>query len=215
VTTLPVTCKACGTSAFVPAPIRIDNSRNATFKNVVIGGACPRCGGDVRVHDGSYDFAGGVMTAFRRLDETALKEVRDLLRDQQTRDIDQAELAAQLSAVSEELGAIAGRMAQSHWTTPTIVGVLLAALQVVLAWMALHQTHDLTSADHEVLRRDIQHAIEHVVPETPRSDKRPDRPPDAILDFGIPPDGGGAGIGEPVRQPNRAARRAAKRRKSQ
>ena len=153
-----------------------DNATGITFQNVTIGGGCPRCGGDMKVVDGTYDFAGGVMTAFRQLDAAQLRDVESLLRQGRAGELDQDQLASQVAAISPELGAVMRQVQrQPQWTSPVVIQVLLAALAVVLTWMTLHQQSTLTASDHEALQHDIREAIESVQPTPPAPPARSPR----------------------------------------
>lgn len=166
---IPAMCMNCGFVGTTPPNfIGGDNATNITFKDVTIGGGCPRCGGDMKVIDGTYDFTGGVMTAFRQLDTDQLRKVESLLRQGRSGQLNQAEVAAQVAAISPALGTVI-HQAQRHpqWTLPILITVLLTALQVVLAWMALHQQSTLTESDHDALQHDIREAIEAVQPAAP------------------------------------------------
>jgi hypothetical protein len=122
----------------------------------------------MKVIDGTYDFAGGVMTAFRQLDASQLRDVESLLRQGRAGELDHVDLAAKVAAISPELGAVMQQVQrQPQWTLPVVLTVLLTALQVVLAWMALHQQTTLTDSDHEALQHDVREAIESVQPVTP------------------------------------------------
>jgi hypothetical protein len=151
----------CGAEGTTSKLIGGDNASGVTLSNVTLGSACPRCGGDMKVIDGTYSFADGVMTAFRRLDAESLREVESVLRQRQRGDVELAAAIAQVSAVSSELGGLMERMSrQPQWTAPVVVNTLLAVIAVVLAWMALNSRTTLTDADHEALRHDISTAIE-------------------------------------------------------
>jgi hypothetical protein len=57
-----------------------DAATHLTLRNVTLAGACPRCRADMKAIDGTYDFAGGVMTAFRQLGADQLRDVESILR---------------------------------------------------------------------------------------------------------------------------------------
>jgi hypothetical protein len=113
-----------------------------TLRNVTMGNACPRCGGDMRVIDGTYDFTDGVITAFRQLDAASLREVESVLRQRKRGDVELAAAIAQVSAVSSELGGLMERMSrQPQWTAPFVVNTL-TVIAIVLAWMAAQLPND-------------------------------------------------------------------------
>jgi hypothetical protein len=130
-----------------------------------LGGACPKCGGDMKVIDGTYNITNGVVTAFRALDAAQLRDMQTVLRDSRAGKLTAEAATEQAAAISPDMAAlVAALQQQSRWSSAVIVQTLLAALAVVLAWMALHQASTLTDADHKVLQRDIQNAIQQIDP---------------------------------------------------
>jgi DNA-directed RNA polymerase subunit RPC12/RpoP len=52
---IPVRCVRCGVTGTTSKLIGGHNVTNMTLSNVTLGNACPRCGGDLKVIDGTYD----------------------------------------------------------------------------------------------------------------------------------------------------------------
>jgi hypothetical protein len=163
---MPVKCVRCGETGFTPNLIGGDGSvTNLQMSNVTLGGACPKCGGDMKVIDGSYNITNGVVTAFRALDATQLKDMQAILQGSREGKLTAEAATEQAAAISPDMAAlVAALQRQPQWTAPVIVNTLLAVLAVVLAWMALHQASSLTNADHAALEHDIQTAIQRVEP---------------------------------------------------
>ncbi len=138
---------------------------NLQMTNVTLGAACPQCGSDMKVIDGTYGITNGVVTAFRALGADQLKDMQTILQNSRAGKLTAEAATEQAAAISPDAAAlIAALQQQPRWTAPVIVNTLLAALAVALAWMALHQTNTLTEADHAALEHDIQNAIERVEP---------------------------------------------------
>jgi hypothetical protein len=143
---------------------------NLQMTNVKLGAACPTCGSDMRVIDGTYNITNGVVTAFRALGADQLKDMQTILQDGRAGKLTAEAATERAASISPDVAAlITALQQQPQWTAPVIVNALLAALAVVLAWMALHQANTLTETDHAALEHDIQSAIERVEP-TPHID---------------------------------------------
>lgn len=142
---IPVKCVRCGETGFSSNLIGGDGSvTNLQMTNVTLGGACPKCGGDMRVIDGTYNITNGVVTAFRALGATQLKDMQSILRGSRAGKLTAEAATEQAAAISPDMAAlVAALQRQPQWTAPVIVNTLLAVLAVVLAWMALHQTSAL------------------------------------------------------------------------
>lgn len=80
---IPATCTKCG-HRFITSAISIENSVGVTFSNCIV--SCERCGGEAKIQDGTYDFVGKAMAAFRAPGVTRANVTRfqDLAKGVQT-----------------------------------------------------------------------------------------------------------------------------------
>jgi hypothetical protein len=157
---IPVSCVRCGAVGTTSNLIGGDGSGSITLKNVTLVGSCPICGGDMKPPDGSYEFENGILTALRRIDPHRLRQVRDVLRQATEEQITPDHAAEQVVAVAPELSALLARLPQDK-SSLAWVQTLLAALTVVLAWMALQQ-NATTETDDRLLQQEIRTAIEQI-----------------------------------------------------
>jgi hypothetical protein len=158
---------------FTPNVIGGDGSGTFRISGSILTGACPNCGDDMRIVDGVYDLAEGVVTAFRALGRDELERMRDVLASSQSGTIEPARATRTVAAISPDVGALIEAMQnQRQWTAPAIVSTLLAVITVLLAWLALNPHQTLSEADHKALQRDIRTAIEQVVPPSPATRAR-------------------------------------------
>jgi hypothetical protein len=157
---IPVRCTRCGAVGTSSNLIGGDGSGSITLTDVTLVGGCPVCGGDMKPPDGTYEFEKGMLTALRTVEPARLRQVRDVLRQATEEQITPDLAAEQVAAVAPELSALLARLPHDK-SSLVWVQTLLAALTVVLAWMALHQ-NAFTETDHELLQRDIRTAIEQV-----------------------------------------------------
>lgn len=157
---IPVRCTRCGAVGTTSNLIGGDGSGSVTLNDVTLVGACPICGGDMKPPDGSYEFENGILTALRRIDSNRLHQVRDVLRQATEAQITPDHAAEQVVAVAPELSVLLARLPQDK-SSLVWVQTLLAALSVVLAWMALHQNSG-KEADDKALQQEIRAAIEQV-----------------------------------------------------
>ncbi|MFZ1155253.1 MAG: hypothetical protein WAN93_10145 [Solirubrobacteraceae bacterium] len=157
---IPVRCTRCGAVGTSSNLIGGDGSGSITLTDVTLVGGCPVCGDDMKPPDGTYEFEKGMLTALRTVEPARLRQVRDVLRQATEAQITPDLAAEQVAAVAPELSALLARLPHDK-SSLVWVQTLLAALTVVLAWMALHQ-NAFTETDHELLQRDIRTAIEQV-----------------------------------------------------
>lgn len=155
---IPIKCVRCGAVGTTSRLIGGSGSGNFTLENVTLVGACPLCGGDMKPPDGTYEFEGGILTALRQLQPDQLRQVEHVLRRAANREIAPEKAASEVTTVAPELAAVLARLASDKQTL-VWVQTLLAAVAVILAWMALHH-NTLTAADHRRLERDVRTAIE-------------------------------------------------------
>ena len=155
---IPVSCVRCGAVGTTSRLIGGSGSGSVTFENVRLEGACPLCGGDMKPPDGTYEFEGGILTALRQLPADRLRQVEQVLRQAANCEIAPEEAASEVTSVAPELAGLLARLGADKQTL-VWVQTLLAAITVILTWMALH--HDtLTETDHRGLERDMRIAIE-------------------------------------------------------
>ena len=155
---IPIKCVRCGAVGTTSRLIGGSGSGNFTLENVTLVGACPLCGGDMKPPDGTYEFEGGILTALSQLQPDQLRQVEHVLRRAANREIAPEEAASEVTSVAPELAAVLARLAPDKQTL-VWVQTLLAAIAVILAWMALHH-NTLTAADHHGLERGVRTAIE-------------------------------------------------------
>ena len=136
--------------------INASNSTGVTISNV--GGAkCPRCKvGTGWIRDGTYDFTGEAITAFRAIDPAALSNVRDVLREAKADRITPAQAADQIIVSAPELETLVRQM-QGWRDAKWWIMALLAVLAVVVP--LLTQDDGLSVEDQRALERGIRDAI--------------------------------------------------------
>ena len=119
----PAICSQCGLKFATPG-IEINDSTDITF----VGGKtrCPKCGAPADIVDGTYDFVGNVISAFRAPGMTRQKvaAARDIAQEASRGEITVNDAIIRLEAISSQLAAAAHASSGSRidW------GLLLALL---------------------------------------------------------------------------------------
>lgn len=158
---------SCGSGVEIGGLFDIPNAKHSTFRNVTAGEACPKCGGDVRLLDGTFDVTDdliSVLTAPRWTWDTLRDLKRDLewARDNFTRQPDEA-LSRLRDYSPEAANLVASRIAARNGPTPVeLISTILAAIAVLLA---LYQASTTPS------KQDIQDAVQTGVENALERDK--------------------------------------------
>lgn len=139
---IPAQCDNCGTwfrSGF-------GFTGSASFSRVSVG-PCPNCRGSGRIPDGLYRVAAGSIEFIRHAttDVTEFEKLRRLLETAQREEFEPKRLA---SAIDLEAPAFAGLkklLPQSRSEVQSYINILLAALALIMAFLAANPKAELPS----------------------------------------------------------------------
>jgi hypothetical protein len=79
---------------------------NLQMTNVTLGAACPKCGSDMKVIDGTYDITNVVVTAFRALGADQLKDMQTILQNSRAGKLTAKAATEQAAAISPDAAAL-------------------------------------------------------------------------------------------------------------
>jgi hypothetical protein len=169
---LPANCPKCG--PFVSNAIWVENSTNATFKN--IGVSCPKCGGRAKGVEGTFDFSGSdisvksappitheILSKLKLLAERAKDEVptnQELIQN----------IAAFSPALATALTPIS--KTKAPWFLLLIVWWIISNIHVNLN---LEANIDLNKVVSQAI-----HAVEHTHSEVPPEKSKADKSKSAV-----------------------------------
>jgi uncharacterized protein (DUF2267 family) len=139
---IPVHCRHCGLS-FTSRALRIENSAGTTISNCAE--TCPRCGRDADIQDGTYDFVGNVMTAFRSLDRSQVERFREVVQRAARGELDREEAKSEAAEIHKSFAQIIAQAMQ--WGIPAL---LVAIISLYLQWSS---TQDSRQTTEEIVRQ--------------------------------------------------------------
>lgn len=139
---VPVFCESCGYRGISNA-ISMSNVRGAVLSNVYE--PCPQCGGMAKLHSGTYDFVGDIMTAFRSPGMTREKiaAFRSVLEQ-----VTEGELSSSDAVqTTEEIDPLLSRWLRAAFERGISFDRVLAVFSAILAlWMAYSSDADVQAA---------------------------------------------------------------------
>lgn len=145
---IPAFCDSCGT-VFGATNVIGGSARGITMMGNKVG-PCPVCGGMASIPDGVYQLADDALTGITPTPEwrERLQRAVTIVEEARARGAEAEEVRDELEREAPELTPVINVFVEragdqwAQWLT-----VLLAFLQVLLAYLALHQRTDLNSQD--------------------------------------------------------------------
>lgn len=156
---------SCGALVSVGGLIEMNNATNVTLSDNTAGGACPRCGGDVKLIDGTFNVADDVISIVRapRWSVDTLKQLKIALENAR-RDLEHGRTDAvqDVAKVSPESASLIARALRDPATASAIgiISALITAIGVVLAFMSYQLSANAQQDLDQKIREEVSRVLE-------------------------------------------------------
>ena len=148
---VPATCTNCGLR-FTSRQFHVENSQNVTFDGCTE--SCPRCGGRAKLQDGTYDFIGSAVAAFRAPGVTRkdIERFRSIAEAAKERRITPDLAGQQIKQINVSFGTL--------WDWANSNAGALAILISVITLVLMMYDSVSSNADAKTAHKDAQQILE-------------------------------------------------------